>query len=101
EHLVALVLGLDSLVPGEAQIVGQLRAAFRGADDCGLLGRALHVLRNRLLEASRDLRPALGLDGRVPSIASLAAERLLGAGPRLAIVGAGETGRLALEALRR
>ena len=103
EHLLRTAVGLESVVIGEEQILGQFGEAFRSADDQGLLTRALHKLRTRLLVAARDTRAKLGLTGRkISSMAAVGARNLAErAGRRLAVVGAGETGRLALEQLAR
>src|SRR6185436_3921108 len=57
--------------------------------------------RNRLLPLAREIRQRTGLDQRPPSIASMAVDQLLAVGTRIAIVGAGATGRLLLEILQR
>ncbi|MBK8974584.1 MAG: hypothetical protein IPM29_01535 [Planctomycetes bacterium] len=99
-HLLRVAAGLESMVLGEEQILGQVGRAFQTAEELGLMSKPLHMLRTRLLQAARDLRNRNGL-GRARSVAALAADWLLAAGPRLAVVGAGETGRLALDVLRR
>ena len=100
EHLLQVATGLDSMVLGEEQILGQVGRAFQVSEELGLMSRPLHMLRTRLLAAARELRQRTGL-GRTRSVASLAADRLVTAGPRLAVVGAGETARIALEVLAR
>lgn len=101
EHLLGVAAGLHSMVFGEEQILGQLRDAFRSAEEHCLLGRRLHMLRSRLLGAAREVRQRTGLCHRPPSVAGLAVEQLVAAGPRIAVVGAGATGRLLLEILQR
>jgi len=101
DMLLCVTAGLNSMVFGEAQILGQVREAFRAAEGLGLLSRRLQMLRTRMLPAARDLRRRVGLDQRPASVASRAAEEVITAGPRLAIVGAGATGRLVLETLHR
>lgn len=101
EHLLGVATGLHSMAFGEEQIQGQLRNAFRTAEELGMLSRRLHMLRNRLLPSAREIRQRTGLDQRPPSIASMAVERLLAVGTRIAIVGAGATGHLLLEILQR
>ncbi|MCB9869070.1 MAG: hypothetical protein H6836_00535 [Planctomycetes bacterium] len=97
--LLRVATGLESVVRGEEQILGQLRDAFKTAEDHGLLSPRLRVLRQSLVAAARDLRQRAGLVRCQVSVASLAARQLEAAGRRLAVVGAGETGRLAIEAL--
>lgn len=101
DMLLGVTAGLNSMVFGEAQILGQVREAFRAAEGLGLLSRRLQMLRTRLLPAARDLRRRVGIDNRPASVASRAADQVITAGTRLAIVGAGDTGRLVLETLHR
>jgi glutamyl-tRNA reductase len=98
-YLLRVATGLESMVRGEDQILGQLRAAFKRADEHGLLSPTLRVLRTDLIAAARDLRQRTGLVKSKVSVASLAARQLERGGTRFAVVGAGETGRLAVEAL--
>lgn len=101
DHLLRVTAGLESMVLGEAEILGQVRRAFEESEELGLMSKPMHRLRTRLLSAARTLRANSGLTHRAKSVASLGANRLVQAGPRLAVVGAGDTARLALEALRR
>ena len=101
EHLLGVTTGMHSLVFGEEQIQGQVRGAFRTAEDLGMLSRRLHMLQTRLLGTARKLRHGIGLDHRPRSVAALAVERLLGQGSRFAVVGAGETGHLLVELMTR
>ncbi|MEO0480067.1 MAG: NAD(P)-binding domain-containing protein [Planctomycetota bacterium] len=101
DHLLRVTAGLESTVLGEGEILGQVRRAFQDADDQGLMSKPMHRLRTRLFSAARGLRSRTGLQQRAKSVASVGANRLLQAGPRLAILGAGETGELALESLIR
>src|SRR3954471_18045004 len=41
EHLFSVAAGLNSMVIGEPQILGQLRTAYTGAEQAGTVGRAL------------------------------------------------------------
>ena len=100
-YLLGTATGLHSMVFGEEQILGQLRDAFHTAEDFGLLTRKLQMLRSRLLATAREVRRRTGLDQRPPSLASMAVEQVIGQGPRIAILGAGSTGRLLLEILAR
>jgi glutamyl-tRNA reductase len=100
-YLLRVATGLESMVLGEDQILGQLREAFKQGEQHGMLSPTLQVLRTRLVSAARDTRRLTGLAGSKVSVAALAARELAKAGPRLAVVGAGETGRLAVETLRK
>jgi len=98
-YLLRVATGLESMVLGEEQILGQLREAFKASDDHGLLSPILRNLRNQLMSAARETRHSAGMARCKVSVASLAARQLEPAGRRFAVVGAGETGRLAIEAL--
>ena len=101
DMLLGVTAGLNSMVFGEAQILGQVREAFRAAEGLGLLSRRLQMLRTRLLPAARDLRRRVGIDQRPASVASRAADQVITAGSRLAIAGAGDTAPLVRETLHR
>lgn len=97
--------GLDSVVRGEAQILGQLRRAFDAAR-AGGLDPELALLVRRSLEAGRELRRTTALGTVRRSLGSLAVDAALAgiADPSRAtvlVVGAGEVGKLALRALAR
>ena len=100
-HVLRVATGIRSLVVGEDQILGQISRAFQEAECHGLLSKFLHMLRTRVLAAGRDIRKRAGLANTKVSVASVGAMRLIKAGSRLAVVGAGETGREALDVLAR
>jgi glutamyl-tRNA reductase len=100
-YLLRVASGLESMVRGEDQILGQLREAFKVAASHCLLSAPLRMLRTRLFEAARDIRKRTGLSRSRVSVAALAARHLARVSGPLAVIGAGETGRLALETLVR
>ncbi|MEY2981940.1 MAG: hypothetical protein RL562_2167 [Planctomycetota bacterium] len=100
-HLLSVATGLESMVLGEEQILGQLSRSFTLSEELGLMSRALHMLRTRVMAAARDLRRRTGLTRVDRSVGAVAADVLVQAGPTLMVVGAGETARLALDVLRR
>ncbi|MBB4911831.1 glutamyl-tRNA reductase [Actinophytocola algeriensis] len=106
EHLFQVSAGLDSMVVGEAQILGQVRNAYNSAREAGTAGRTLHELFQRALRVGKRVHAETGLDaagGSVVSEALADADRVLGglAGRRALIVGAGSMGGLSAAALRR
>jgi glutamyl-tRNA reductase len=103
-HLFRVAAGLDSAIPGERQILGQLRRAYaaRSAAFPALLSAAVE----RALHHGRLLRARTALGSVTRSIGSLAVDELLRELPEpdratILIVGAGEVGKLASRALRR
>lgn len=106
QHLFAVAAGLDSMVIGEAQILGQLRAAYAAADAAGTVGRTLHELSQQALRVGKRVHARTGIDAAGASVVSealVAAAEVLGdlAGRRTAVVGAGAMGALAAAHLRR
>ena len=106
-HLFRVAAGLDSLVAGETQILGQVRAAHALALAAGATGRALNRLFQQAIEAGRRVRTETDLARHpvsVPSVAVELAERELGdlAGLSALVVGTGAMGQLvALNLLHR
>lgn len=102
EHLFSVASGLDSMVVGETQILGQVRSAYATAREAGTVGRALHELIQTTLRVGKRVHTATGLDALGPSVVSeaLAAAGEL-AGKRAVIVGAGSMGALAASQLRK
>jgi glutamyl-tRNA reductase len=107
QHLFAVAAGLDSMVIGEAQILGQLRAAYATADDSGAVGRTLHELAQHALRVGKRVHTSTGIDAAGASVVSEAltdAAAALGGdltGRRAVLVGAGAMGGLAAAHLRR
>jgi glutamyl-tRNA reductase len=52
-HIFRVASSLDSLVLGEPQIVGQLKTAFRVAQDCNTAGPVLHRVLDQALNVSK------------------------------------------------
>ena len=106
QHLFTVSAGLDSMVVGEAQILGQVRLAYQAAREVGSVGRALHELTQQALRIGKRVHSDTGLDAAGASVVSEAladAELVLDglAGRHALIVGAGSMGGLAAAALRR
>ncbi|PVZ10086.1 glutamyl-tRNA reductase [Actinomycetospora cinnamomea] len=106
EHLFSVAAGLDSMVVGEAQILGQLRAAYNDARELGSAGRVLHELAQQALRVGKRAHAETGIDAAGASVVSEAladAEVALGglAGRRALVVGAGSMGALSAAHLRR
>lgn len=104
-HLFRLAAGLDSIVLGEDQILGQLKGALDAARDADALGSILYRLLEGGLAAGKLVRAETGIArghlSAVSVVVDLARERLGGlAGRRILVVGAGATGELALKHLR-
>jgi glutamyl-tRNA reductase len=99
-HLFRVAAGLDSLIPGEAQILGQVRAAYEAACVTDGVGPTLHRLFGQALRVGRRVRTETAIAENPVSISSAAAElaeRLLGelAGRQVLVIGAGKMADLA------
>ncbi len=100
QHLFAVASGIDSMVVGEAQILGQVREAFQAAQTEGTVGPVLTALFTRALKVARRARRETAIGEGLASTLSVSLEvarRQLGelAGRRALIVGAGRMARLA------
>jgi glutamyl-tRNA reductase len=85
-HLLAVACGLDSVVVGEGQILGQVRSALKLAEQQGTVGRVLGELGRLALRAGKRARTETGIDRAGQSLVSvaieLAAARLAAAAPQ-------------------
>jgi glutamyl-tRNA reductase len=105
-HLFTVTAGLDSLVVGEAQILGQIRTAYNAAVEHGTPGRVLHELMQQALRAGKRVHAETAIDRAGQSIVTLAldvGQQATGpvVGRHALIVGAGSMGALAAATLRR
>jgi glutamyl-tRNA reductase len=99
-HLFRVAAGLDSLIPGEAQILGQVRGAYELAQEAGTAGPVLHRLYRQALRVGRRVRSETAIAENPASISSAAAElaeRVFGSleGKRILVLGAGKMSDLA------
>jgi glutamyl-tRNA reductase len=62
EHAFSVAAGLDSMVVGESQILGQLRAAYAYAAEAGAAGRTLHELAQQALRVGKRVHTETGID---------------------------------------
>jgi glutamyl-tRNA reductase len=74
EHLFSVAAGLDSLVPGEAQILAQIRDAYASAFGWGSTGPVSNRLFHVALEAGKRVRHETAIGAGGGSVASVAAE---------------------------
>ena len=105
-HLFSVAAGLESMVVGETQVLGQLRAAYAMAREEGTVGRALHPVAQRALRVGKRVHTETGIDRAGASLVSVAldrAEERIGslAGRSVLVVGAGSMGALAATTLAR
>ena len=73
-HVFRVAAGLDSLIPGEAQILGQVRGAYEAAREADTAGPVLHRLFRQALRVGRRVRTETAIGENPASISSAAAE---------------------------
>lgn len=99
-HAFRVASGLDSMVLGEPQILGQFKQAVRAAHEAGAIGTTLHQLFQRSFAVAKEVRSSTDIGAHSISMAA-AAVRLAAqifedmAQTRVAYVGAGEMIELA------
>ena len=104
-HLIRVASGLDSLVLGETQILGQLKDAWQQAHDSGSLGTVLDRLFQHTFAAAKSIRTKSGISEHPVSVAYTAvvlARQIFGDLDKttVALVGAGEMVQLCGRYLR-
>jgi glutamyl-tRNA reductase len=105
-HLFSVASGLDSMVVGEGQILGQTRDALRIGQESGTIGPALNVLFQQALRVGKRAHAETDIDSAAPSLVTAALERAtehIGpvAGKRVVVVGAGAMASLAVATVSR
>ena len=94
-HAFRVASGLDSMVLGEPQILGQMKDAVRAAEDAGAMGTTLHQLFQRSFAVAKEVRTSTEIGAHSISMAA-AAVRLAGqlfedlSDIKVLFVGAGE-----------
>lgn len=106
QHLFEVAAGLDSLVIGEPQILGQIVHALELSRGQNMAGPVLNRLFQAAIHAGKRARTETNISRNPASVSSLAAslaERVvhLIAEAQVVIIGAGEMAELAVEALRK
>lgn len=106
EHLLRVAAGLDSLVMGEPQILGQVAEALKQAREMNAAGKLLSRLFYAAIHAGKRARAETAISQNASSIPSLAvrlAERSLNDLPnsQVVVIGAGDMAELAVEAFRK
>ena len=104
-HLFEVACGLDSMVIGESQILGQLRRAYTTARD-EPAGPTLHELFQKALKVGKRAHSETGIDGAGRSLVTVGLDRAVAAvgpldGRPVLVIGAGSMGALAGDTLRR
>jgi len=105
KHLFAVASGLDSLVLGEPQILGQVKSAYEHALTAGTAGHILHRLYQATFAAAKRARTETEIGKQSVNVSSCAvelAQRIFGdlTGKTVMLIGAGEMAELAARHLQ-
>jgi glutamyl-tRNA reductase len=103
-HLMRLASGLESMIIGEDQILGQMKELFQKAKTAGMTGWMLETAFKKAIQVGKRVRKETRINERSISVGSAAvdlAEEILGDlhGRSVLVIGAGETGELISKAL--
>ncbi len=104
-HLFRVVCGLDSMVLGETEILGQVKKAYLTAQSSGATAKNLNKLFQRAFNVAKEVRTNTNITRGSVSVGSVAvdlAEKIFGklASCRVMILGAGETSEMTAGALQ-
>ncbi len=105
-HLFEVVSGLDSLIIGEDQIIGQVKDAYVTCTEMALTDAVLMRLFQKSFEAGKRVRTETGIKLGITSVSSAAVEMCAGmlngvSDKSVLLIGAGETGNLALQNINK
>ena len=105
-HVFRVASSLDSMMVGEPQILGQVKEAYRIANDAGTVGMHLSALMNRAFAVAKKVRSETGISQSAVSISYAAVElarKIFGdlTGKTVMIIGASKMGELAAKHLKR
>ncbi|MBY8889140.1 glutamyl-tRNA reductase [Streptomyces sp. PTM05] len=105
-HLFSVACGLDSMVVGEGQILGQIKDALSLGQELHTAGRGLNDLFQRALRVGKRAHSETGIDKAGQSLVTFGLDRLTAGigqlpGKRALVVGAGSMSSLAATTLSR
>ncbi|NBE53359.1 glutamyl-tRNA reductase [Streptomyces boluensis] len=108
-HLLSVACGLDSMVVGEGQILGQIKDALATAQELHTAGRLLNDLFQQALRVGKRAHSETGIDRAGQSLVTFGLEQLTegapvaewAAGKRALVIGAGSMSSLAAATLAR
>jgi glutamyl-tRNA reductase len=103
-HAFSVAAGLDSMVVGESQVLGQVREGLRSAQDAGVVGPSLNALFQHALRVGKRAHAETDIDRAAPSMVGVAVDLVapvLGelSGRRALIIGAGSMASLVVTTL--
>jgi len=104
KHLFEVSAGLDSMVVGEDQILGQVKTAYLQAKQSNTTGKMFNILFQKALNLGKAVRSCTGINRGSISVGSVAvelAEKIFGnlSGKEVMIIGAGKMGEVTIKHL--
>ena len=104
-HMFRVVTGLESLILGEQQILGQVKCAVAWAQNHRMLNRTFNILTNFAIETGKKVRRDTLIDSGGSSISWAAVaetQHILGTleGKSILVIGSGKMGQLAVQELK-
>ena len=104
-HLFRVVSGLESMVLGETEILGQVKKAYQSAQGAGATSRTLNKLFQRAFNVAKEVRTKTSITRGAVSVGSAAvelAEKIFGRldACNVMVLGAGETAEMTAKALQ-
>ncbi|SKA90937.1 glutamyl-tRNA reductase [Sporosarcina newyorkensis] len=105
EHLLRVAAGIDSMVLGETQILGQVRSSFLSAQEIGTTGTIFNELFKQALTTAKKAHSETAIGENAVSVSYAAVElgkKIFGSlkNKHIAILGAGKMGELAVKNLQ-
>ncbi|MBF0477893.1 MAG: glutamyl-tRNA reductase [Candidatus Omnitrophica bacterium] len=98
EHLLRVASGLDSMVIGEPEIIGQIRKAYDQACMAGVIGSYLHKALQDCLQVGKKVRSSTGISRGVTSVSGVVVELLKKQSnlkdKKVLVIGAGKIGAM-------
>lgn len=106
QHLMRVGCGLDSMILGETQILGQVTQAYEDARNAGITGPILSHLFAQVIHTGKRARTETPISRYTTSVSHAGVQLMMGqsdtqANARVLLVGAGEMATLAAQALQR
>ncbi len=103
-HLASVISGLDSMVLGETEIVGQIRTAYQASSDAKTTGKATNQLFQNAFRINKAVRTQTQIQMGSTSVGNVAvdlAEKVFGnlEKSKVMLIGAGETCRIVAQSL--
>ncbi len=105
EHLFRVASGLESMIAGEYEVLGQVGYALEAAEKAGMVHLPLRHIFQSAIHTGRRVREETGISRNAISVSSVAVElaaRAVGkfSGCKMLVIGTGEAGRLVAQAAK-